>query len=191
MAALPLGKLAYLVMRQVSKPVSKVVMKAAVNNAVVRDGLCAPLGQGWHWVSVQSKRLVSDSARREVRPLTQEDAVQEGVPSRCIHTQCHVHTGADILAEVFVFVVAASYVVYEYVNSAVKSQKQKEDLNNQLGSLDKARTELLQRVAALEASNTELSRQLEALKHAPKPQQPAPSEPSNPAPVKKSSSWLW
>ena len=88
MAALPLGKLAYLIMRQVSKPVSKIVMKGAVNNVVIRDYVCAPLGQGWHWVTVQSKRFVSDSARREVRRLEQDAAIQEGLLRALSRNKC-------------------------------------------------------------------------------------------------------
>ena len=136
MAALPVGKLVYLFMRQVSKPVSKIVLvrcsesqqqlvfvrthfpprsqRGALKNEAFKDYVCAPVGQGWHWVSVKAKRLVTDGARREVRRLDPTEAVQEG---------------AEILAEVFVFGIASSYVVYEYVKSNQKSAAQKAELN--------------------------------------------------------------
>ena len=88
--------------------------RGALKNEAFKDYVCAPVGQGWHWLSVKAKRLVTDGARREVRRLDPTEAVQEG---------------AEILAEVFVFGIASSYVVYEYIKSNQKSAAQKAELN--------------------------------------------------------------
>ena len=90
------------------------------------------------------------------------------------------------------FVVAASYVVYEYINSTKKSQTQKAELAAQLGSLEAGRAELTDRVAALERTNAALTSDVQRLldtldrtlaKHVALPAPPTPAPP-------KSSSWL-
>ena len=63
------------------------------------------------------------------------------------------------------FVVAASYVVYEYVNSTKKGQKQKDELAAQLGSLEAGRAELTARIDALERANAALAADVQRMLH--------------------------
>jgi hypothetical protein len=69
---------------------------------------------------VRAQRLLAGSARKDVRPLTTEEAVADG---------------SELLSEAFVFAVAAAVVTNEYVTSARKATAKAEELDRTLDQL--------------------------------------------------------
>jgi hypothetical protein len=94
--------------------------KYAVEHELLRQYVVMPLGQGFHWLSVRGQRLLAGSTRKDVRPLTAEEAVADG---------------SELLGEAFVFAVAAAVVTNEYIVSARKATAKAEELDRTLEAL--------------------------------------------------------
>ena len=60
-----------------------------------------------------------------------------------------VELGSEILGEMFLYTVAASYIVYEYWRSVKREQKKEEDQSNQILVLEKKTSRLESDVAGL------------------------------------------
>ena len=91
-----------------------------MSNETLRTKIVMPLGQTVNWVSVRVERIMANSSRREVRPLSEKDAID---------------TGAEIISEAFIFVVAAAAITNEYMTSAAKAAVKAEQLDRKLEEL--------------------------------------------------------
>lgn len=60
-----------------------------------------------------------------------------------------VELGSEILGEMFLYTLAASYIVYEYWHSVKREQKKEEDQSNQIIVLEKKTSRLESDVAGL------------------------------------------
>lgn len=163
MVAFPLGKLLYLGIRQISRPISKQLQKTAVRSPFFRKYVCAPPAQGiylraccalfrvrcyslstslpsaLHKLEMFVKmRLMGVMGPTEVQPLKEEKAVEQG---------------AEIIGELFLYSIAAGFLLFEYYRGVRKERAQdfKQDteisvLQSQLEKLTKevegVRTEL-------------------------------------------------
>jgi hypothetical protein len=101
------------------------------------------------------------------------------------------------LAEIFVFVTASSYVVYEYLASAKKAQKQKDELANKLSALEASQAQLATAYSDVQQQLHLISTELAELKGAKASAPPAvpipttpPPELAPPAPEAPSRTWF-
>jgi hypothetical protein len=115
----------------------------------------------WHRITVLAQRIAAGSSRREIRPLDHKAAVEDG---------------ADVLGEVFVFSLAASYVVYEYTTSSRKSTEETtrrtqtitsitnglESLEASVVNLHQAQRRQQERISQVTAANRELLDQIQS-----------------------------
>lgn len=109
--AFPLGKILYLVVRQVSKPISVRLQRVAKQTPFVRNYVIMPTAQAFHKLEMFIKmRLMGAKGPAQVQPLKEERAIE---------------VGAELIGEAFIFSVAAVFVLYEY-NKSVKKEAQKE-----------------------------------------------------------------
>eukprot|EP00911_Craspedida_sp_UC1_P001338 UC1_evm7s1007 len=133
--ALPFAKLAALGIKQVTKPVAKILKREAQDPGVFRDRVVIPIGQTWHFLQVRASRLANRNSRKDVRPLSEAGAVE---------------LGAELVGEVFIFGVAAAIVTREYFESAEKSRKKEAAEEARLTGLHTRLALLEQRLKAVE-----------------------------------------
>eukprot|EP00051_Salpingoeca_urceolata_P034062 m.23366 g.23366 ORF g.23366 m.23366 type:complete len:179 (+) comp7151_c0_seq1:226-762(+) len=154
-AAVPVAKLAYLAIKQVSKPVSRFIKQRAAESETVRTKLLAPLGQVSHWVTVRVARSMSGSRRKEVKRIKMDEAVI---------------LGAELVSETFIFSVAAAIVINEYAQSSAKADAKEAKLQDRLANLEKGLQDLheenkqlkdmLHRVAEYQREHLKVEQQL-------------------------------
>eukprot|EP00053_Salpingoeca_punica_P026194 m.19837 g.19837 ORF g.19837 m.19837 type:complete len:183 (-) comp8551_c0_seq1:158-706(-) len=119
-AALPVAKLVFLGIRQVSKPIANILKKSATDHEFFSKNIIIPIGQGWHWMQVVVPRMSMQNMRTDVRRLSDKDAIA---------------LGAEIVGEVFIFTVAAVLLVNEYWQTSKKTAAKEEKVNQHLAQL--------------------------------------------------------
>ena len=124
--ALPLGKLAFLAVKQVAKPISKVLKNGAINSKIIRNYFIMPVAQGVNWVDVKVKTTLMGAVQAKVHRLNENVAVEYG---------------AEFISETFLYILGATIALYEYSRSVAKEerkeQKIKDDSERMKGELDK------------------------------------------------------
>ncbi|XP_032596589.1 putative OPA3-like protein CG13603 [Drosophila grimshawi] len=117
MVSFPLAKLGMLAVRQISKPIVKVIKQTAETNQTFRAYLVNPIAQTYHWIGVRSKMwMIGMSQPKYVPPLNKSMAIE---------------TGSNLIGEICLFTVCASLISLEFLrqskNDQIKNNKQKEE----------------------------------------------------------------
>ena len=142
---LPLLKLAFLLVRQASKPVAKYIAGRAREYRVFKDWICVPIAQRVHRWEVKAKMRslnLGTSKVTKVPPLSEARAVEQG---------------SELLSEVLVYSIASFIVVYEYNRSSEKEQEKEERLEAERVAVRARVTELEERVERMMGRITELA----------------------------------
>lgn len=74
--SVPLIKLGYLIIRTLSKPISKLAQDQAKNHPYFRS-ICIRMSEAYHRMEVRLRSRVGDS-KMEIRPLNEDKAIQLG-----------------------------------------------------------------------------------------------------------------
>ncbi|XP_065919273.1 optic atrophy 3 protein homolog [Dysidea avara] len=108
-AVFPVGKLVYLGVKQISKPIARALQAYARRNEFMRLYVCSPPAQAYHKLQVFVRmRLMGSQAPVEVQRLSEDKAVQ---------------MGSELLGELMLFAVGAGLISYEYIRSAQKAKE--------------------------------------------------------------------
>ncbi|XP_017480989.1 PREDICTED: putative OPA3-like protein CG13603 [Rhagoletis zephyria] len=103
---LPIIKLSFLGIQQLSRPVIKLIRLEAKQSKTFRNYICVPAAQCYHWCEVRLKMLLLNLGRpAKVEPLNEAMAVE---------------LGTEVLGELIVFFVAATGVIIETRRQANK-----------------------------------------------------------------------
>mmetsp|Transcript_19178 Transcript_19178/g.26587 ORF Transcript_19178/g.26587 Transcript_19178/m.26587 type:complete len:200 (-) Transcript_19178:1071-1670(-) len=132
--ALPIAKLAGLLIKTLSKPVSKRI-KHEFAQYETSQRLLVGIGQASHQLSSRMTIIASGYKVRSIKPLEHEKALS---------------SGADLVGESFVLMVSAGIVVYEYDRSSKKEEKKRQNLLEEQAALDAKLLSLDARLKALE-----------------------------------------
>mmetsp|Transcript_30690 Transcript_30690/g.47100 ORF Transcript_30690/g.47100 Transcript_30690/m.47100 type:complete len:201 (-) Transcript_30690:49-651(-) len=132
--ALPIAKLAGLLIKTLSKPVSKRIKHEFAQYATGQKVLVG-IGQASHQLSSRMTIIASGYKVRSIKPLEHEKALS---------------SGADLVGESFVLMVSAGIVVYEYDRSSKKEEKKRQNLLKEQAALDAKLLSLDARLKALE-----------------------------------------
>eukprot|EP00546_Thalassionema_frauenfeldii_P019384 CAMPEP_0178907832 /NCGR_PEP_ID=MMETSP0786-20121207/7589_1 /TAXON_ID=186022 /ORGANISM="Thalassionema frauenfeldii, Strain CCMP 1798" /LENGTH=153 /DNA_ID=CAMNT_0020579673 /DNA_START=55 /DNA_END=513 /DNA_ORIENTATION=+ len=135
--ALPASKILSLVLKTLSKPLSKHVKHQFAKNEYTQ-GFLVGIGQGTHQVTSRLTMWSSGYKVRSIHPLEEKDAMKNG---------------AEFVGEAFVLSVATGVAIWEY-NRSSESNRRKEEQK-----LAKAKAER----DALNAQLVKLTKRLEAL----------------------------
>jgi hypothetical protein len=150
MAALPILKLFFLGVKQLSKPVAGFIKNRAKNSPTFKEHVINA-AQLWHRVSVRASQAASNASAEtraiRIKPLDEATAVA---------------TFTDILGEGVIYFVAAVALVVEYQMSSEKDAKKAAALESRFKN---AETELENRRKESEALRTELKCSQEQLFH--------------------------
>lgn len=107
-AGVPFLKLAFLAVKQLSKPIANRA-KAAARNSDAFRGIVVAVGRQIHQLQIQLTRLAEGKVSlAHITPLREQAAVDRG---------------AEFVSEMVIYSVAASTIVYEYQQSASEKKR--------------------------------------------------------------------
>eukprot|EP00039_Didymoeca_costata_P003943 m.70664 g.70664 ORF g.70664 m.70664 type:complete len:219 (-) comp12151_c0_seq3:135-791(-) len=141
MAPLPVFKLLYIGAKQIAKPISQRIVSLARSSEFTKQKIVIPIGQGSNWVWVRLQRIADGSARKTVRALPEAEAVD---------------LGGVIIAETFIFSVAAFFIVWEYRDKDKKEAIKKAETAATMEKLFTTLEQHHQRQEKLEAQLNEI-----------------------------------
>ena len=121
MAALPITKLAALLIKTLAKPMAKSLKESAKNHASV-SSLLVSIGEVSHQATARLS-IVSTHGLRVKK-----------IPS--LDTNKALDRGADIFGEGIILGVASGILVFEYTTSATKTKKKEETKMAELDAID-------------------------------------------------------
>ena len=120
MSALPLTKLASLLVKTLAKPLSKRIKTQFSKNDTTKAMLVS-VGQTSHAVTSRMQIWSAGYRVKKISPLDPEKALKDG---------------AEFIGEAFIFSVSGYLVVWEYRRSAESARKKSEKLQSKLNALD-------------------------------------------------------
>ncbi|CAN0316220.1 unnamed protein product [Lampetra planeri] len=118
--AFPIAKLAYLGVRQLSKPVANRIKAAARRSVFFKTYVCQPPANLYHWIEMKTKMRLMGFRGAQVKPLDQEAAAE---------------LGAELLGEAVIFVIGGVCMVAEYARQNANSRRKEAELTAQLDAL--------------------------------------------------------
>lgn len=111
--AFPLAKVVILGVKQITKPICKIVKVFAKNNRLFKTCLCAPAGQLIYWIEARSKlQMLRLPQPKRIRPLTEERATE---------------LGANLISEILVVGIGLGLIFFEKSRQALKDKKKHDD----------------------------------------------------------------
>lgn len=113
---LPLLKLGFLLVKQVSKPFAKFIAAKAKNSKVFRDWVCMPIANGVNKMEVRMKFRAMNLGQGKVTKvpkLSEAKAVEQG---------------SEILSEFIILSIASGILTWEYWKSSEKDKAKEEKL---------------------------------------------------------------
>ncbi|THU90106.1 OPA3-domain-containing protein [Dendrothele bispora CBS 962.96] len=137
------AKIATLIIRTVAKPISTQLKNQAKQHETFRT-FCIGLAQRLHRTETKLRTSLLGEPAKHVRPLSETRAVD---------------SGANALAEGFLFLVAATLIIGEQWRSSRNQSKRRDNVDDRLEDLDTRLVELTTRLGGL---TTTLQEQLEA-----------------------------
>ena len=116
--AFPLAKLGVLLVKQISKPISRRVARTANQSQLFRDWICIPIGQVFHNVEVRIKRASLDL------PFNRAGDTQKKYKVPRLSDKQAVEQGSEIISEVLILSVAIGVIVYEFTRSQQEKREE-------------------------------------------------------------------
>ncbi|XP_015124534.1 optic atrophy 3 protein homolog [Diachasma alloeum] len=114
----PALKLGVLFMKQISKPLAKVIVTNAKNHPVFRNYFIIPPAQFYHWAEVKAKMYLMNLGKpTKVAKLNEQMAIE---------------LGASLMGEVIIFTVAGGCLILEYNRQVAKEARKEADRQAQL-----------------------------------------------------------
>ncbi|XP_051161098.1 putative OPA3-like protein CG13603 [Leptopilina boulardi] len=114
----PALKLGVLFIKQISKPIAKLLVQQAKNHPVFRTYFIIPPAQFYHWAEVKAKMYVMNLGKpTKVAKLNEAMAIE---------------LGANLVGEMFIFSVAGGCLILEYNRQVAKETKKEEIRQQQL-----------------------------------------------------------
>ncbi|XP_055352484.1 putative OPA3-like protein CG13603 [Paramacrobiotus metropolitanus] len=149
-AAFPLAKLAYLAVRQISKPIAQGIQTRAKASPFFRTYICMPPAQFYHWADVKIKMWMLNLGQPvKVAKLNEEQAIEQG---------------AQILGEMIIFSIAALCLIADYIRSSRKEQAREAAHEARLFAMENSIVDLGMAIEKQDAQIRELTRVCVALK---------------------------
>ncbi|KAI9570686.1 OPA3-domain-containing protein [Boletus coccyginus] len=113
-------KLATLAIRTIAKPISAQLRNQAKQHEAFRT-ICVSLAQKMHTAEISLRtNILGEPARHHIRPLSETKAIE---------------SGANTLAESFLFAVAALLILGESYRSSSKQSRRRDDVDEKLEGL--------------------------------------------------------
>ncbi|KAH8388289.1 hypothetical protein KR093_002813 [Drosophila rubida] len=113
MVYFPLAKLGFLLVKQIAKPITRILKQTATSNEKFRKYIVAPPAQIFHWIGVRSKmQMLGMNQPSHVPPLNKAMAIE---------------MGSDLLSEIIVLTIGVSLIVFEFTRQARKDKLKHDD----------------------------------------------------------------
>jgi len=142
--AFPLAKLGAVLIKQVSKPIANGIANRARKSKLFRDYVCIPVAQFFHWYDVKIRMRVLNLGKvTSVPKLDEKKAIE---------------TGAQLLSEFILVVIASGIIVIEYTRQSEKDEVKKQAVEQEKAEVRDQITNLEFTVAKQSAEIRELTR---------------------------------
>ncbi|XP_060646542.1 putative OPA3-like protein CG13603 isoform X1 [Drosophila sulfurigaster albostrigata] len=147
MVYFPLAKLGFLLVKQITKPVTRLLKQKATSNKIFRNYVVAPPAQFFHWIGVRSKmRMLGLNQPKYVPPLNQAMAIE---------------TGSNLLSELIVVSIGVSLIILEFSrqarNDKLKHDKHKEQRQKLFSDLEALNDRVNEQVHEIQNLKVKLS----------------------------------
>lgn len=128
-AAFPVAKLGFLLVKQVSKPIAKRIAERAKKSPFFANWVCIPTANLFHWYEIKLKLRMMNMGSKvtKVPKLNEAKAIEQG---------------SEILSEFTILFIAGAILVYEYNRSSEKEEAKEERLKQDRLSLKNRIVEL-------------------------------------------------
>ncbi|XP_015176344.1 PREDICTED: optic atrophy 3 protein homolog [Polistes dominula] len=114
----PVLKLGVLLIKQISKPLAKLIVNQAKNHPVFRTYFIIPPAQFYHWAEVKGKMYMMNLGKpTKVAKLNEAMAIE---------------LGSNLMGEVIIFSLAGGCLIFEYNRQVAKEIKKEEARNAQI-----------------------------------------------------------
>ncbi|KAI4490863.1 PREDICTED: optic atrophy 3 protein homolog [Polistes canadensis] len=114
----PVLKLGVLLIKQISKPLAKLIVNQAKNHPVFRTYFIIPPAQFYHWAEVKGKMYMMNLGKpTKVAKLNETMAIE---------------LGSNLMGEVIIFSLAGGCLIFEYNRQVAKEAKREEARNAQI-----------------------------------------------------------
>eukprot|EP01137_Pigoraptor_chileana_P021514 Opistho-2@85351 len=140
MAAVPLGKLAYLALRQVSKPIANYFKKQAAEHPFFRTQF-VKFAQAYYRLEMAVKIRFMGHNPTAINPINESKAI---------------NLGADALGEMIVYSVASGLLISEYWKAQEKDKAKAAKVQQDFGEIREQLASLVQSIDKLQTENAEL-----------------------------------
>lgn len=147
--AFPLIKLGALALRQISKPLANHLKVRARNSEFFRTRICMPTAQFYHLCEVHVKaRLLNLGNPKEVVKLNEQAAID---------------LGAELIGEMFMFVIPAGIIIAEYTRQSRKTAEEKSAMESRLLGIENRSIRAEDRTEELEAHLVKIHEKMDDL----------------------------
>ncbi|PAA51343.1 hypothetical protein BOX15_Mlig003668g2 [Macrostomum lignano] len=149
-AEFPVAKLLYLAVRQLGKPIANFFKERAKSSSFFRNYICIPPAQLHHWYDTRLKMQALGLGKpKAVTKLNPEQAVD---------------TGATILGEAVIYLIAAATIIAEYQRQSRRDSAKEELAKQRVEDLVNSVHELTMIAETNAAQLRELERRIHAKK---------------------------
>ncbi|CAL1527573.1 unnamed protein product [Lymnaea stagnalis] len=149
MAPFPLIKLAYLAVKQISKPIANSIKRRAKSHPFFRTYICMPPAQFYHWCEVNFRlRLMGLGQAKNVEKLPDKEAIE---------------LGGEMLGEFIVFSLACLVVISEYLRGSRKEAAKEEKSKQELGQIQCKISEIAAVTEVQQSQIFDLQKQIDIL----------------------------
>lgn len=132
MAAIPLGKILYMALKQVSRPISRRMIALSRKSNFFKNYICLPPANAYNWlVTMVRVRFMGSQTKIKVLPLNEDKAIQ---------------LGSELMGELIVFIMSACILLAEYKRQSRSAQTKEKEQNRRIESLREEITALKQKV---------------------------------------------
>lgn len=148
----PALKLGVLFVKQISKPLAKLIVSQAKNHPVFRTYFIIPPAQFYHWAEVKAKMYVMNLGKPTKVPKLNEAMA--------------IELGANLMGEVIIFSLAGGCLIFEYNRQVAKEARKEEarlaqiqKFTDDIASLQKNTLQLQTNIQYLQNAVEELAKQ--------------------------------
>ncbi|CAL9114719.1 unnamed protein product [Musa acuminata var. zebrina] len=138
---LPVVKLGSLVLRTLSKPIASRLKQQTGNYPKFREYIIGLAQANHRFTTTIQRRLYGQATDVKIRPLNEEKAVQ---------------AAADLIGELFVFLVAGAAIIFEVQRSARSEARKEESRRQELEAMKQKEQEVAKELELLKVKLDEL-----------------------------------
>ena len=144
-AGVPMGKIFYVIIKQMSRPISRRMQSFALQSPFFKNYICIPPASAYNWLVTNVRiRTMGTQGKVKVIKLTEDKAIE---------------LGAEIIGELTIFTISTLIIVAEYSRQSKKSQAKEDTQNKKIKTLESELVQLKSQMNSQEKSLEQFQKQ--------------------------------